>query len=133
MSLVETFRDWCVTNATTIGSDQAFVSRAPSSNRTNDAIWWFRAAGGSQTGRTIDGRSLSQKVIEIYYRNADALTVADKLDLLASEITCHGCLELDGYVVISVEATGPFTDQDLDSEERTVGLLQITIEVYEDC
>jgi hypothetical protein len=118
----------------TFGQD-LFISRAPTSNDRDTSgstvpqnIWWLVANGGSPDSRLLRNYSLN-----VYYRDRSADAVYEKLQKLEEDITCEGCLTLEGYEVVEVVSSGFFADQDIDSEDRTVGLLQVNIKVYKEC
>lgn len=134
MNIASSFAEYMEsTDVATIGQD-LYIARAPSSNTENvdgdpipQNIWWLVANGGFKRGK-LDVYSLN-----IYYRDRNALCVYDKLQQLSDAITCAGCLELTGFEVVEVETTGFHSDQDIDNEERTVGLLQVEITTYKEC
>lgn len=113
----------------TFGQD-LFISRAPAEpNR----IFWLKANGGSSVARSVTGQDQKAYVIEVFHRDTNTEAVYEAMQELADDITCAGCLALEGYEVVSVSINGPFTDQDLDNEERTVGFMQITLTIYKEC
>lgn len=138
MNVVRAFANYLQdSDVATLGQD-LFISRAPSSNRTIDGqpidrIFWLKANGGSQVLRTINGSAQNNHVISIYHRDVDSEGVYETLQELGEDLTCAGCLTLESYDVIQTVINGPWTDQDLDNEERTVGLLQVTITIGKDC
>ena len=68
----------------------------------------------------------------MYYRSKDQELVYDTLQELEEAINSDKCATLVDYETVEMEATSFPTDQDLDVEDRTVGLLQITITTYSD-
>lgn len=73
---------------------------------------------------------MKQYLISVYMRSLDASLVYDQLQALEESLNSDGCTSLNGYDTIDIEATTFPTDQDLDNEDRTVGLLQATITTY---
>lgn len=139
MNIVESFAQYMEdSGVATLGHD-LFISRAPASNSDDangspipDNLWWLTAGGGAQvTGSQT--RKMHAYTLNIYYRDRQAMSVYDKLQQLADDVTCAGCLELEDHEVIGVELSGLWSDQDLDDESRTVGLLQVTITTYKEC
>ncbi|RDH76344.1 hypothetical protein DVS77_21560 [Mycolicibacterium moriokaense] len=115
----------------TLGQD-LFISRAPTSNDLNEAgeeipqnIWWLLASGGTQT------RGFETYNVDVWYRDIDAEAVYNKLQALHDSVH-NATVPLTGFEVIRVEALAPVVDQDIDNEERTVGLLQLTITTYKE-
>lgn len=127
MNLIQTFRDWLIDQGvTTLG--QIRVHRASSGTQSPDELWWLIAEGGSDLGHTVDGNSTQTSIVGCYYRNRSAKDVYDSLEQLRDTVTLAGCLVLDGYEVIEIPTTeGPFIDQDVDDESRTVGYIQVKI------
>jgi hypothetical protein len=116
----------------TFGTD-IFISRAPSSDKVPDSIFWLKATGGSLLKKAVNGSSQRNYVIEIYHRDVNTESVYETLQGLGEDLTCAGCVTLESYDVVEIVTNGPWTDQDLDNEERTVGLLQATITIMEEC
>lgn len=133
MNIVRSFAEYLQgVNVAILGND-LFISRAPSSSNVPDRIFWLKAAGGPPVQRSVNGGSRQSRVIELYHRDVKAEGVYETMQEIADDITCAGCVTLSGYDVIEVQTSGPWTDQDLDNEERQVGLLQITITTHKEC
>lgn len=133
MNLVRAFAQYLESiGVATLGQD-LFISRAPSSNNAPDRIFWVKAAGGTSLPSTVNGSTQRTSVLELYHRDVRTEGVYDTMQTLGDDLTCSGCLTLEGYQVTDVSVDGPWTDQDLDNEERDVGLLQITITTYKEC
>jgi len=126
-NITEAFRDWLIAQSVTT-SGQIKIHRAPSGTDSPDSIWWLKAEGGTDLGHTVDGKSKQTNVIGCYYRHRSAKNVYDTLELLRETVTLAGCLVLSGYEVVEIPTTfGPFNDNDIDDEERTVGYIQVAI------
>jgi hypothetical protein len=116
-----------------------FISRVPSSKKLRDEgidpnrIFWLKAGGGSPVSKSVNGSSTKNYIIEIYLRDLEADDVNETLQELGDDLSCAGCVTLEGYDVMEVGTNGPWSDQDLDNEERTVGLLQVTITIHKEC
>jgi hypothetical protein len=133
MNVVRAFAEYLQgTGVATLGQD-LFISRAPSSNKVPDRIFWLKAAGGPPPKKSVSGSSTKPYVIEIYHRDVNTEGVHEVLQELGDDLSCAGCVTLQDYNVTEVQASGPWTDQDLDNEERTVGLLQVTITIHKEC
>lgn len=132
MNIIHAFKDWLVDQSVTT-SGQIKIHRASSGTKSPDELWWLVAEGGSDLGHTADGNPTQTTVIGCYYRNRSAYAVYNALELLRDTVTTAGCLVLDGYKVVAIPTTeGPFTDQDIDDEDRTVGLLQVTLTTFKE-
>jgi hypothetical protein len=115
----------------TFGQD-IFIGQAPSSNKVPDSIWWVISSGGSPA-RIASGESIKTYHVEIYCRNRDYKLVYDDLHSLEEQLNCDNCVELDGFDTVKAEAEVLSIDDDLDAEDRKVGLLQVTLTTYKEC
>lgn len=139
MNIVTAFAGYLEsTDVATLGQD-LFTSRAPSSktlkqaNLNPDRIFWVKPAPGAPPERSVNGPQRQFYGIELYLRDLSANDVNETLQSLSDSLSCSGCVQITGYDVLRIEVEGPWTDQDLDNEERTVGLLQLTIIVNKEC
>lgn len=132
MNIVEAFRDWMVAESITT-SGQIKIHRASAGKDSPDSIWWLKAEGGTHVSFTVGGNPTQTNVIGCYYRNRSAKEVYDTLELMRDTVTTAGCFVLNGYKVTEIPTTfGPFNDQDIDLEDRTVGYIQVTITTMKD-
>ena len=133
MNVVEAFKDYLVSRSIGTFAEDLFISRVPSGVSVPDDVWWLRLEGGSSGTYNVNQGNQRPVTISVYRRSVSAAKVYDDLEALNDLVSCSGCLELEGYNVIGVSTIGPFADQDLDGEERTVGMLQVTVTIYKDC
>lgn len=130
MNVARAFADYLATVKSLTLGQNLFISRVPSSNQVgNRTVWWIKANGGTVVSRGVQGSAVRQYLIEIYCRDVSAEGLYETLQALGDSLTTAGCMTLAGYDVIHVDTNGPWTDQDLDSEERTVGLLQVKLTI----
>jgi hypothetical protein len=132
MNLATAFVDYLETLSLGTFGDNIFIGLAPSSNLVPDAIFWIVASGGTAT-RNASGGTMSEYTVDIYYRDTSYETVYDTLNDLQENLNCDSCVELDGFDTIDISAFSYPIDQDLDNEDRKVGLLQATVRAYADC
>lgn len=81
----------------------------------------------------ISGEKQKAYQMLIYYRSNSARQVDEALSLLEEQLNCPNCVELQGFELVNIEATQFAADQDLDSENRMVGMLQVQLTVYKSC
>lgn len=112
----------------TVGTD-IFISRAP---ETPSTMWWVRLEANTLSDTNITGEVIRPVTLSVYHRDINAKDVYDRLESLQDDLQAPECILLTGYTVIDVEVAGPFTDQDIDREERTVGVLQVTLTIYKE-
>lgn len=135
MNIVEAFATYMQDNLSlgTLGQD-IFIGEAPSSNRTNQIpIWWVKANGGETLIANQTGEKVKQYTIEVYYRSRNYRDVYTAISNLEVSVNCDGCVQLSGFDTIDIEAFSYPIDEDLDDEERKIGLLQINITVHKEC
>ncbi len=130
MNIAESFATYMATvTGSTIGQD-LFIGQAPSSNKVPDSIYWVGASGGDTERKLRTGERMKSYLIEVRYRNRNYETVYEKLQLLEEDLNAGNCTQLSGYTTVDIEATTFPIDEDLDSEDRKVGLLAVTISTY---
>lgn len=116
----------------TLGQD-LWIGEAPNSNEVPDNIWWILAFGGSPIRKNGTGEATKQYQIQVFARNTNPRVIASAMSQLEEDLNCDGCSQLDGFDTIDIEATVFPIDQDIDSEDRKVGLLQATLTTYKEC
>lgn len=134
MNLAEAFANYLENDLSIaiLGQD-LFIGEAPSSNKVPDSIWWIVDNGGSPIKKNSTGESLKSYQVQIYYRNRDYKAVKDALYTLEQDLNCDGCTQLTGIDTIDIEATTFPIDNDIDGEDRKVGLLQVNLTTYKEC
>jgi hypothetical protein len=116
----------------TLGQD-LIIGRAPTSKETADDLWWIIATGGGTLQKNQTGESRKQYTCLVYRRGRNYRTIDEQLLTLEEQLNCDGCTQLDGFDTIDIEATIFPSNDDLDSVERMVGLLQVTVTTYKEC
>lgn len=133
MNIAESFANYLQTNNIATLGQNLFIGNAPSSNRVPDSIYWIIESGGSSLNKNMTGESTKNYVLELYYRDRNYKTVYDNLAVIEEKISCEGCMTLSGFDIIKIEVTSFPIDNDLDSEDRKIGTLQITLTTYREC
>lgn len=110
-----------------------FLFRVPNSLKTQTDLMWVIPSGGSTISAGVSGGKLKAYQMLVYYRSNSARQVDEALSALEKELNCPSCVELEGFEVVSIEANQFAADNDLDSENRMVGMLQVQLTVYENC
>lgn len=116
----------------TLGQD-LFIGQAPSSIKVADDIWWIVDNGGGIVQKNATGESQKSYQFNIFGRNRNYETLKDSIATLEEDLNCDDCTQLSGYDTIDIEATSFAIDNDLDAEDRKLGLLQVTITTYKEC
>ncbi len=109
-----------------------FIGQAPSTNKVPDSIYWIVVTGGSPT-KTVTGGASKEYTISVYMRSRDYREVYQSMQELEVLLNCDACTELTGYETLDITAAVLSIDDDLDSEDRKVGVLQATITTYKSC
>lgn len=107
-----------------------FIGTVP--QNAPDTAMWVLTSGGSSIIKARTGEKIKNYIVNVYYRSKDQELVYETLQELEEAINGDKCSVLTDYETVEMEATSFPTDQDLDVEDRTVGLLQVTITVYSD-
>lgn len=123
MNLTESLKEYLEDTIT----EPIYIGGVP--DNAPDAAWWILTAGGNAVIKNQTDQKLKAYLFSIHFRSANAQDVYDKLQALEERLN-SGCPELTDYEVVETEATLFPTDQDLDIQDRTVGLLQATVTVY---
>jgi len=133
MSLVSAFATYLQTVTGTTLGQTLFIGEAPSSKKVADAIWWIVETGGGVLQKNATGEATKSYQFNVFFRSRDYEAIKDGLYALEEDLNCDNCSQISGYDTIDIEATTFPIDNDLDSEDRKVGLLQVTITTYKEC
>ena len=133
MNIAETFATYLQTLGIATLGQTLFVGNAPSSNRVSDSIYWIVESGGSPLSQNKTGETIKSTTLEIYYRDINYKNVYDKLNSLEDSLTCSGCVQLNGFDIIKIDVVSYPIDQDLDNEDRKIGMLQVNLVTYKEC
>lgn len=128
MSVIDDFATLMVNEGYgTLGTD-LFIGTAPLEAPAE--VNWIVAGGGTSTLVNQTGERTKQYVVDIYFRSNSAQAVYDKMFAFEDMINSGDCASLENFDTIDIEASVFPADQDLDSEERTIGLVQVTLTLY---
>jgi len=133
MNLVESFATYLTTVTGTTLGQTLFIGQAPSSDKVADSIYWVVENGGGILSKNATGESMKNYQIDVFYRSRDYEAVKDAMYTLEETLNCDGCTQLSGYDTIELEAMTFPIDNDIDSEDRKIGLLQANITTYKEC
>lgn len=133
MSLVADFATYLAGVTSTTLGQTLFIGQAPSSDKVADSIWWIVENGGGVIQKNATGEARKSYQFNVFCRNRDYEVIKTAMSDLEEDLNCDNCSQLSGYDTIDIEATSFPIDNDLDSEDRKVGLLQVTITIYKEC
>lgn len=134
MNLLDSFAKYLQNDLgiATLGQN-LFIGEAPSSNNAQDSLWWVINSGGAPILKNQTGESRKAYQVQVFYRDRNYKSITDAMFALEEQLNCDGCTQLEGFDTIDIEATTFPIDQDLDSEDRKIGMLQATITTYKEC
>lgn len=110
-----------------------FLYRVPNSLKTATELFWIIPSGGTVTRAYPNGDKNKLYQFLIYFRSNKAQRVDKVLNEMEEFFNCAGCVKLEGFELVNISTSSFPADQDLDSENRMVGLLQVQVEVYGTC
>lgn len=128
MNITRSFADFLVAQGFGTLSTDIFVGGVPQ-DAGNKALWLL-SGGGSPTQTNVTNNKQKQYIINVFYRNTNQEDVYDTLQAIEELINSDACTQLGGYDTLDMTCTLFPTDNDLDVEDRTVGLLEITVTTY---
>lgn len=130
MTLTESFVEFLETQGIPTSGQDLYIGKVPNSLKTKDPVYWIITSGGIPIQTLSTGEKIKQYTIYIYYRSRSGRDVEQKLFDLEELLNCSRCVDLNGFETVGIEVTQFPIDQDLDSEDRKVGLIQINIKTY---
>lgn len=133
MTLARAFIQFLEDEGYGVFGQNLYLYRVPNSKKTETELLWVIPSGGSPIQRNDTGEMIKSYQFLVYYRSNSAARVDEALNALEELLNCSSCVNINGFELVSISATQFTTDQDLDSENRMVGLLRVQLEVYKGC
>lgn len=128
MNIVEALGDYIENEGFATFDVDMFIGGA-SLDMPDDCIWLL-SGGGNVTDKNISSGKFKTYVMPIFVRGTVQKDVYDKAQALEELINDYECTDLDGYDTIELEATSFPIDEDLDGENRVVGVVEVTATIY---
>lgn len=129
MNITRAFVKWLEDEGYGTFGQNIFIGGVPL--EAPDSCLWVLSAGGNVISKNSSGEKQKNYVFSVYIRDLDQQNLYNLLQQIEEEANKKDCIELDGYEVLEVETIVFPTDQDLDNEDRSIGLLQIAVTVYQ--
>jgi hypothetical protein len=127
MNITDAFAEYMEDNGFgTIGND-LYIGGIP---LDTDNGWWILSGGGTSALKAVTNNKIKNYQINVFYRDTDSENVYNKLQEFEQFINSDPCPTIQGFDIIGIEVILFPTDQDLDNEDRTIGLAQVMITVY---
>lgn len=133
MTLSQSFVKFLEDKGYGIFGQNIYLYRVPNSKKTETEVLWLIPTGGfpSQVNKT--GEMMKTYQFLINFRSNSARKVDEVLNDLEQTLNCSNCVSLEGFELVEIRATQLPADQDLDSENRMVGMINCQITVYKSC
>lgn len=128
MNIAKSFVEYMEDQLLGTFGDDIFIGVAPQG--APDKCYWINTSGGAPQSRNQTGEVIKNYVLDVFYRNTDAEDVYDTIQALEILLNNGNCTQLSGFDTIEIQATLFPTDQDIDNQERTVGLIQVGVKTY---
>lgn len=128
MNITRSFVKWLEESGYGTFGTTIFIGGVPQD--APDSCIWVLSSGGNVISKHTTGDKQKNYLFSVYMRDIDQQNLYDTLQNIEELANSPECIDLEDYITLEVETTLFPTDQDLDNEDRTVGLLQITVTVY---
>lgn len=128
MNIARSFVEYMEDSALGTFNDDIYIGSAPLD--ALDPIWWVVTTGGSVLSENQSGEKQKIYTLNVFFRDIDEENVYETMQNFEVLVNSEGCTQLNGFDTIGMQATLFPADQDLDAEDRTVGLVQVTVRTY---
>lgn len=133
MTPLDSFIKWLeTTQSLTFGQD-LYAGEAPSTNEHEDPTTWVIMSGGGDNLVYFTGETQKIWGFDIYHRGISFKNAQEFAYKLVTDLTCSDCVQLEGFETIEIVATSTPVDNDRDSEDRKVVLVQASVVLNENC
>ena len=133
MTITESFVKLLEDKGYGILGQNIFLWRVPNSLKTPTELFYIIPSGGSVIRTSPTGNKIKMYQFLIYFRSNSAKRVDEVLSQVDDELSCAGCVKLEDFELVDITVSGLPADQDADSENRMVGMVQVQLEVYKNC
>lgn len=124
----EAFVKFLEQNDTGTFNDNLFLGMLPLD--APDEAWLVVVSGGSPDVVTADGGMIKLYTFNIYRRSLAGKEIERQLFSLEEKLNCSSCVNLDGFETIYSRATQFAQDDDLENENRRIGMLQAQVRLF---
>lgn len=130
---LHSFVKWLETSQSLTFGQDLFAGEAPSTNEHEDPTTWVVMSGGGNNLTFLTGEAHQIFGFDVYHRDVNFKSVQEFAYKLVSDVTCSGCVQLEGFETVEMAAASTPVDNDRDSEDRKVVLIQITAVLKNNC
>lgn len=124
----ESFIAWLESKSIAIFGTNLYLNQVP--DEAPDRCFWVLTSGGTPIQKLQSGEKVKQYFCSVYMRSMSGKEIERELFKLEQLVNKSGCLQLQGFETIEVEANQFPSDADFDNEERRIGMLQANIKIY---
>ena len=130
MTIAESFIQFLEDQGIATFGQDLYLRKVPNSYNTTKDVYWVIPSGGQPLSKLKTGEILKQYSFLIYFRSMKVKIVEEKTFELEELLNCSGCVSLEGFDVVSIDVNRYASDEDIDLEDREVGLVQVNINTY---
>lgn len=124
----ESFIAWLESKNIAVFGTNLYLNQVP--DEALDRCFWVLTSGGTPIQKLQSGEKVKQYFCSVYMRSMSGKEIERELFKLEQLVNKSGCLQLQGFETIEVEANQFPSDADFDNEERRIGMLQANIKIY---
>ena len=133
MTISESFVKMLENKGYGVFGQNIFLYRVPNSLKTPTELFYIIPSGGNAVEIYPSGARVKSYQFLVYFRSNSAKRVDKVLNEMEKDLSCSGCVQFEGYEMVGINTSLYPADQDADSENRMVGMIQVQIEVYKTC
>lgn len=133
MTILQAFANFLVDKGFGQLGQNIYLYHVPNSKKAENNLFYLIPSGGYPAQINKTGEMIKAYQIMIYYRNNSARKVDEVLNELEKTLNCASCVHLDGFELVEIRANQFVSDQDLDQENRIVGMITCQVQVYSTC
>lgn len=133
MTVARAFVKFLETEGFGVFGQNIYLYRVPNSFKAESEVMWVIPSGGNIVGKNRTGEQIKAYQFLIYFRSVSAEKIDIALSAMEEQLNCSNCVKLEGYELVQVNTTQFPADQDLDAENRMVGMIRVQLEVYKSC
>lgn len=133
MTISESFIKLLENKGCGVFGQNIFLYRVPNSLKTPTELFYVIPSGGSIINSSPTGEKIKRYQFLIYFRSNSAERVDKVLNSLEEDLNCAGCVQLENFELMDIQTSMFPADQDADSENRMVGMIQVQVQVYKKC
>lgn len=133
MTPLDSFIKWMEDTFSLTFAQDLYTGEAPSSLDNENPVTWVVMNGGGNEMKFLTGETHEIWGFDIRHRNVSFEDAQSFAHELVRKLNCSSCVEFDGYDIIELVANSTPVDNDRDSEDRKVVLIQASAVINKNC